>query len=369
MRILAIIQKEVIHIKRDFRMLYFSIIWPVLLLLLFGYTVKMDIENVDVIFVDFDGTNISRELFNMFKSINSINVCYQQSIVWNDIEKGLREYKYRAAIIIPENFSKKFLRGEKSFIQIFIDGTDNNTARILMGYLHDAFWSYKLKFNPDSDDGRNLPQIHFRFLYNPDLRSQNFIIPGLIAIIIMIICTLMSSSTIAGEWERGTMEQLLYTPVKSYELLLGKLLPYMLIGFIQVSLVFLTGIIIFKVPFRGNILLFYIASTVYIFSALGLGLFISLQTKSQQVSAMAAFLVSILPSFLLSGFVFPINSMPLVLQLISNIIPAKYFLNIIRNIFLKGAGFSPFLLDYLALFIFCLFFSGLGMIRFKKRLL
>jgi len=369
MRISAIFRKEVIHIKRDIRILYFSIIWPVLLLLLFGYTVNMDVKNIGVSFIDLDGTEVSRGLFQVLKNIGSFKLIYGQAILWKNIEGTLKQGGYRAVIIIPDGFSKKLLRGERPQFQILVDGSDNNTARILMGYLSEGIEDYFQRLlRPPSIQLTSVINLQFHFLYNPSLRSQNFIVPGLIAIIIMIICTLITSSAIAGEWERGTMEQLLYTPVRSYELIIGKLLPYFIIGFIQVTLVLLTGIIVFKVPFKGSIILFYIAAALYIFSALGLGLFISLQTKTQQVSTMIAFLVSILPAFLLSGFIFPINSMPVALQIVTNLVPARYFLYIIRNIFLKGATLFQFWQEFTALLIFCLGFLGLGVMRFKKRL-
>ncbi|MGQ9817242.1 MAG: ABC transporter permease [bacterium] len=369
MRVSAIFRKEVIHIKRDKRILYFSIIWPVLLLLLFGYAVNMDVKNIDVSFIDLDGTEVSRGLFQRLKNIGSFKLTYGQTILWKNIEDKLKQGRYRAVIIIPDGFSKKLLRHERPQFQILVDGSDNNAARILIGYLSEGIEDYFQRLlRPPSMQMVSVVNLQFHFLYNPSLRSQNFIVPGLIAIIIMIICTLITSAAIAGEWERGTMEQLLYTPVRSYELIIGKLLPYLIIGFIQVTLVLLTGIIVFKVPFKGSIILFYIASALYIFSALGLGLFISLQTKNQQVSTMIAFLVSILPAFLLSGFVFPINNMPVALQIVTNFVPARYFLHIIRNIFLKGTTLFQCWQEFTALLIFCLVFLCLGIMRFKKRL-
>ncbi len=366
MRISAIFQKEIIHILRDRRMLYFSIIWPVLLLLLFGYTVNLDIKNIAVDFLDLDGTELSQRLFQVFNNIGSFSLTYKKTYSTKNIEQMLTRGRCSAVIIIPGGFSKKIMRYEKPEIQILIDGADNNTARIISGYLSEATEYYFKKVTKPTM--AELFNLHFHFLYNPGLRSQNFIVPGLIAIIIMIICNLITSSTIAGEWERGSMEQLLYTPVRPFELIIGKLLPYVIIGFLQVTLVLLTGILVFRVPFRGSIILFYIASCLYIFSALGFGLFISLRTKSQQVSTMIAFLVSVLPAFLLSGFIFPIESMPIILQFISYLVPAKYFLYIIRNIFLKGTNFTHLRLEFFALFLFCLAFLGLGITGFKKRL-
>jgi ABC-2 type transport system permease protein len=364
MRTLAMIKKEITHIRRDIRVLYFSVIWPVLLLLLFGYTVDMDVRNIRVGFADLDGTPRSRGFYQALKNIGSFNLDYVQSMSWAECDRALRQGVLRTIVVVPDGFSRQLARGENAEFQVLIDGSDNNTARIVMSYVLAAAQGFYQSSGTIA--GPVMPRMVF--LYNPSLRSQNFIVPGLIAVIIMIICTLITSTTIAGEWDRGTMEQLLYTPVKPYELILGKLTPYLVIGFIQVTLVLLTGIVVFGVPFRGSLILFYFASLLFILGSLGAGLFISLLAKNQQISTMTAFLTSVLPAFLLSGFIFPINSMPAALQVVASIVPARYFLHVTRSIFLKGSLLPHFWTDLAALALFAAGFLLLSVARFKKRL-
>ena len=373
MRIRAIIEKEIFHLRRDPRALYFALFWPVILLLIFGYTVNMDIKNIRIGFIDLDQTSESRELLQVLKNTNYFQVTYYSSFSWQSIKQWLEQGNYQAVLLIPSGFSQKLLRSENSDLQILVDGSDNNTARILLGYLQGAAEHYyQTKVTAESNRfGVNFSSpvtYSFRFLYNPSLRSQNFIIPGLIAVIMMIIGTILTSLTIAGEWDRGTMEQLFYTPIKSYELILGKLLPYFGLGVFQMTLVLLTGIFIFRVPFQGSILLFYFASALFLVAALGFGLFISLISKKQQVAAMLAFLTTMLPAFLLSGFIFPISSMPTLLQVVSYLVPARYFLNIIRAVFLKGTNFFALWSNFLALFLFSAISFGVSVKIFRKRL-
>ncbi len=363
MKILIISWKEIIHIFRDIRILYFSLIWPILLLLLFGYAVRMDIENVNLLFVDLDRSNISRELYSIIKNTGYFKIHYDHNYDLNLFEKELKIGKWKGIVIVPSGFEKKILRREKPEIDIFIDGCDYNTANVIKNILSSSVSKFILK---KSELKIDIIDTKIEFLYNKSMRSQNFIVPGLIAIIIMVLCTLITSTTIASEWEKGTMEQLMYTPLKSYELILGKLFPYLILGLFQVTTVLITGIIIFKVEFAGNIFLFYFASLLYIIGALGIGLFISLQYRSQQISTMIAFLTSILPSFLLSGFIFPIKSMPTIIRFITYFIPARYYLKIIRAIFLKGSGFYDLYIEFIALIIYSLFFVVLSITRFKK---
>jgi ABC-2 type transport system permease protein len=371
MSILPIIAKEVIHIRRDIRTLYFVVIWPVILLLLFGYTVSFDVKNIRLVVIDLDHMPMSRELFHTLEASGSFDIEYRNSFSWEESHALLDQGHAQALVIIPEGFSTLIARSDTAEIQIIIDGSDSNTARIFLGYLLSAsqhYFEHLVRTYTQSGGGMvSLIEPRVTFLYNPSLRSQNFIIPGLIAVILMIIGTLVTSSTIAREWDIGTMEQLFYTPIKAYELVLGKLIPYLVIGIIQTTLVLLTGIIVFSVPFRGSIILYYVASVLFLAGALGLGLFISIISKSQQVATMLAFLTSVLPAFLLSGFIFPISSMPLVLRILSYAVPAKYFLTIIRGIFLKGADVSVLWINFIALFVFACVFLIISIHRFTKR--
>ncbi len=282
----------------------------------------------------------------------------------------------KGVVIIPRGFGKKIERTEGLTFQILVDGTDNNSAQVILGYLISLTQSFYEKLVGQEINRVGIGSItqplpveaKMQFLYNPELKSSNFVVPGLIAMIMMIIGTLLTALTIAGEWEKGTMEQLLYSPVKPLELVLGKIAPYFLISIVQMTLVLLTAIVVFNIPFRGSLVLFYFASALFLSGLLGLGLFISTISKTQQISAMIAFLTTFLPSFLLSNFVFPISSMPFLIRIITYLVPAKYFLEIIRGVFLKGAGFAELGMNFLAMTIFTLFFVTISVVQFKKRL-
>jgi ABC-2 type transport system permease protein len=376
MRTLAIIAKEFLHIRRDIRILYFALIWPVLLLLLFGYTVSYDVKNIPVTFYDLNRQRESRDLYNTFRQTNVFNIVMKNDFSWAKSLSLLDNGKAKAVAIVPSDFSKKLDRLEPTSFQLLVDGSDNNTARILIGYaagITQDFNQEQLKENT-RQYGAAVPNLkppmdyRMRFLYNPTLKSSNFIVPGLIAIIMMNIGTMLTSLAISIEWERGTMEQLLYTPIRAREFIIGKLMPYFLISLVQVTLVLLISILVFKVPFRGNVLLFYLATTLFSFGALGLGLFLSLTAKSQQVASQFSFLTSFLPTFLLSGFIFPIASMPIILRSLTYIVPATYFLKIMRGLFLKGSGLAVLWPSFIVMLAFAVFFVIISTRRFSKRI-
>ncbi|HEX7319159.1 MAG TPA: ABC transporter permease [bacterium] len=375
MRTIAIIRKEIYHIRRDIRVLYFAFAWPVMLLMLFGYTVSYDLTNIPIVFCDLDRTSVSRGLIGKFDATGLFNVKLKDRFSWEITRSVLDRGVAKAVIIIPSGFSRKLDRLEPADLQILVDGSDNNSAGVLLGYSNGIIQDFSTHNTQDEFNHHGLRagstppvSLDMRFLYNPSLKSQNFTVPGLIAVIMMIIGTLLTSLTISTEWERGTMEQLMYTPVKPYELIIGKLAPYLAIGVLQMTLVLCIGIFVFGVPFKGNLLLFYLSSFLFLGGALGVGLFISLISRSQQLAAMISFLTAFLPAFMLSGFIFPISNMPLVLQGLSYLVPARYFLHIVRGLFLKGSGLDILWPEFLAMLIFALVSVIISVIRFKKRL-
>jgi ABC-2 type transport system permease protein len=376
MRTLAIIAKEFLHIRRDIRILYFALIWPVVLLLLFGYTVSYDVKNLPVTFFDLNQKSESRELYNSYRQTGIFSIVLKNDFSWAKSLSLLDKGKAKAVAIIPSDFSKKLNRLEPTSYQFLVDGSDNNTAQILIGYAAGITQDFNQKQLVKNTQryGSSVPTLkppidyRTRFLYNPTLKSQNFIVTGLIAIIMMNIGTLLTSLAISIEWERGTMEQLLYTPIRAREFIIGKLTPYFIISLVQVTMVLLISIFVFKVPFRGNILLFYLAATLFLLGALGIGLFISLVSKTQQVASQFSSLVSFLPTFLLSGFIFPVASMPIILRSLSYLVPATYFLKIMRGLFLKGAGLNILGFDFLIMFIFAAFFIFISTRKFSKRI-
>jgi ABC-2 type transport system permease protein len=375
MRIVALIKKEMLHILRDIRILYFSFIWPILLLIIFGVTVSLDVRNIKMLYVDQDATSTSREFISRFRASDLFDLKEEHDFSWSKNITMLDQGAVRAVMIIPSGFERSLARNEAARVQILVDGSDNNTAGIMLGYVagitadfNEAIVIEKLNRMGALEAVHQPIDARLSFLYNPSLKSQNFIVPGLIAVIMMIIGTLLTTLTITREWEKGTMEQLLYSPLHTVELIIGKITPYFIISMIQVTTVLLTSIVIFRVPFRGSILVFYGASAVFLLSALGVGIFISIISRTQQLAMLLSFLLTFLPAFLLSGFIFPIDSMPLILRGLSYLVPAKYFLNIIRGTFLKGSGFSAFLPDFAFMFVFSAAFFIISAYRFKKTL-
>jgi ABC-2 type transport system permease protein len=375
MRTLAVIRKEVLQLIRDIRLLYFSFVWPLLLLLIFGFTVSFEVKNIKLVYFDMDGKTESRALINSFRATGYFDMTTENDFSWKKCQETLEKGEAKAIMIIPVGFSRQIARQESAKLQLLIDGSDNNTASIVMNYVAGITQSFNERITLErmnragyAQSARTPIDARLQFLFNPSLRSQNFIVPGLIAVIMMIIGTLLTTLTITVEWERGTMEQLLYTPIKPIELILGKITPYFVISMIQVTTVLLASIIIFHVPLKGSLLVFYFASALFLLGALGVGLFLSLVSKTQQLAMMLAFLLTFLPAFLLSGFIFPIDSMPISLQLISYLVPAKYFLNIIHAIFLKGAGLDILWMNFIAMFVFSAFFIVMSITRFKKRI-
>lgn len=351
-------RKEAIHILRDPRSLYLAIGMPILLIILFGYAITFNIKHIPVGIIDQDNTTLSRELISGIKSNEYFEVVYFSNNYFG-VEKLLDEGKTKIIVAVPPHFFRDLSKGKDTAIQLLVDGSDNNTAQIALGYISKIIQTFssniilvKLK-TQGALFVQDMPlfDVETRAWYNPALNSTHFIVPGLIVVVMMILTSMMTSMTIAREWEIGTMEQLIATPVKPYEIIIGKLMPYFFLGIIQMALLVLIGILLFKVPLKGNLFLLSIASGIFLVCGLGIGLLISTVTKSQQLAFMLSVLSSLLPSFLLSGFVFPVSSMPKIIQIISNIVPAKYFLIILRGIFLKGNGFSNHLPDLIPLII------------------
>jgi ABC-2 type transport system permease protein len=344
-RILPLARKETLHTLRDPRSLYLAIILPIILLILFGYAITFDIRHIPVGIVDQDGSFLSRDFISRVKGSEYLDLVYLSSSP-SGLENLLDKGKVKIILIIPHRFSRNLSKGKDASLQLLIDGSDNNTAQIALGYVSGIvqIFSSNIILEKLNKQGAALragsPQIDVRqrIWYNPDLRSTNFIVPGLIAVVMMILAAMSTSLTIAREWEIGTMEQLIATPTKPHEIIIGKLLPYFFLGIIQISLVILVGTLLFNVPLKGNIFFLFCVSGVFLICGLGIGLLISTLTRSQQLAFMFSLLLTLLPSFLLSGFVFPISSMPRIIQFFTYLVPAKYFLIVLRGIFLKGTG-------------------------------
>jgi len=365
LRIKAIAKKEVIQIWRDPLSLALAFMMPVLLLLIFGYAISLDVDNLTTIVYDADRSSTSRELIDELTASGYFSVV-RFADSQREIDLYLDTGRARVAVSIPIDFAKTVRTGGTAQLQIVVDGSDSNTATIALGYLSALTELYSQRIAGE----RIVPLIEprVRVLYNPELKSRNFIIPGLIAVIMMVIAALLTSLTFAREWERGTMEQLISTPVKPQELILGKLIPYFLIGFIDMVLTVLMAVFLFDVPLRGNVFILGIVSCVFLFGALGLGIVISIVAKSQLVASQIAMVATFLPSFLLSGFMFAISNMPVPLQVVSRIIPARYFIIALKGIFLKGNPLRILIMDVAFLLIFGAAIFVVANKKFKKKM-
>jgi ABC-2 type transport system permease protein len=365
LRIKAIAKKELIQIRRDTLSLAMAFLMPVLLLLIFGYAITLDVNNLTTIVYDLDRSSMSREFVSELTASGYFTVV-RDAVGPGEIDNYLDSGRARVAVSIPSDFSKTVRTGGTAELQVIVDGSDSNTATIALGYLSALTELYSQRLA----GGRITPIVdpRVRVWYNPELKSRNFIIPGLIAVIMMVIAALLTSLTFAREWERGTMEQLISTPVKPPELVLGKLLPYFLIGFIDMVISVLMAVFLFEVPLKGNVFILGVVSGVFLFGALGLGIVVSIVAKSQLVASQIAMVTTFLPAFLLSGFMFAISNMPAPLQALTRIVPARYFVSSLKGIFLKGNPFRILVTDAIFLLIFGLIVFAVANRKFRKKM-
>jgi ABC-2 type transport system permease protein len=306
---------------------------------------------------------MSRELIRQFSASGYFSVV-RNAVDHREIDRYLGTGKARIAVSIPADFSKKINTGKEAPLQVIVDGSDSNTATIALGYVSIIAENYATRMGGTAR--APLIDVRIRVWYNPELKSRNFIIPGLIAVIMAVIAALLTSLTIAREWERGTMEQLISTPVKTPELILGKLVPYFLIGFIDVAISVLLAVFLFGVPFRGNLIVFAVLSSVFLFGGLGLGILISIVARSQLVASQISMVATFLPAFLLSGFMYAISNMPEFLQVVTRVIPARYFVSIVKGIFLKGNRLAILAGDGIFLLLFGVVIFLIANRKFKK---
>jgi ABC-2 type transport system permease protein len=336
----AIAIKEVLHILRDPRSLIAALGLPVLLLALFGYALSMDVDRISTAIYDEDQSSASQDLMQMFRGSRYFTVVDAQS--YEDIEQLVLRDEILLGVVIPTDYATKTQSGNAQ-VQFLLDGSDSNTASLALGYAEGLVRNHATALaeaNANSMGTKPARPVEplVRIWYNNDLKSRNYIVPGLIAVILMIIAALLTSLTIAREWENGTMEQLLSTPVRPVELLLGKLSAYFVLGVVDMLLSLALAVFVMRIPFRGNVLLLFFAGCLFLVGALCWGLLISAATRSQSKSYQIATLSSFLPAFLLSGFIYATENMPAVIQAVTYIIPARYFVTLLKGIFLKGVG-------------------------------
>ncbi|MFA5794461.1 MAG: ABC transporter permease [Candidatus Brocadiia bacterium] len=370
-RIKAIARKEFIQVWRDPRSLGLAIALPMVMLVLFGYALTLDVDNVPMVVWDQDQSPASQEyILNFSQSPYFKIIGYSDN--YNDLYRHIDRNRAIMALVIPPDFAGQLASDRAAPVQLLVDGSDSNTATIALGYASAVTALHNRKLVTDRLAGLGVKSIlpvdmRSRVWFNQDLKSRNFIIPGLIAVIMMVIAALLTSLTVAREWERGTMEQLISTPIKPRELVIGKIIPYFAIGLVDVLIAVLMGEFIFDVPLNGSVILLFALSSLFLVGVLGLGILISIVTKKQLLASQLALVSTFLPAFLLSGFVFSIANMPTVIRAVTYVIPARYFVTILKGIYLKGIGLEVLGIEALLLCLFTLAVLNLAVMMFRKR--
>ncbi len=356
-RIRAIAHKEVLHLIRDARVAYLALGLPVVMLLVFGYGISTDIDHVPLAVVDQDHTRASRRLEETLVAGGSFVVAARADSV-EQTAPLMRRGDVVAVLVVPRDYQRAAARGEPTPAQLLVDGSDNTTASISLGNALGALQSLA------PEPPRPVPLIT---RFNPAMRSAYNFVPGVIAVILATVASLLTGLTVAREWERGSMEQLFATPVHRVEIVVGKLLPYAVLGMLQTLIIVTVGTWLFDVPIRGSVLLLFACSLLFLLAMLGVGLTVSVLTKSQLVAVQVSLLITMLPTTILSGFLFPIANMPWELQALSAVLPGRYYIRALRGVFLKNNGLVVLAPDMLALAAFSVVVIGLGVLKFRRR--
>ncbi|MGC8652985.1 MAG: ABC transporter permease [Candidatus Kryptoniota bacterium] len=356
-RILHIVKKEFLQLKRDKRMFGITILGPILQLVLLGYAATVDVKNIPIVICDMDNSVKSRQLVERYISSGYFtNAGYTNQL--KDIDGYFERGDAGVALIIPKNFGRDIMAGRSPELAVIADGSDSNTGGIGLNYASMIAMNYarglivrraeKYNFIRNS---KQFPIVtaQSRVWYNPELKSTNFMVPAVLVMVLMVITLILTSMAIVKEKEIGTIEQIVVTPISDFEFIIGKMIPFALIGFAEVFLVLLVSFFVFHVPMRGNILTLIFFSFLFVLVMLGLGLFVSSVSKTQQQASMTAQFFIMMPFIVLSGFIFPIANMPVIIQYITYLIPVRYFLEIVRGLFLKGDGFRELYPQALAL--------------------
>jgi len=368
-RLLAVSRKEFLHVRRDPRSLGLGIAIPVVLLLLFGYVLTLDVDRVPLAVRDLSRTPESRKLVSRFEGSRYFQVALRAEGP-TEVEAAIDDGRVLAALVIPEDFAAGVRSDRPSVVQLLLDASEANTATIALGYAEAVVSGYSADLEVRWAKAKGLQgirpplDVHPRVWFNTDLESRNFIVPGLISVIMMIIAALLTSLTVAREWEQGTMEQLVATPVTGPELILGKLLPYFVIGMVDLSVAVAMGKYLFHVPMRGSLPLLFGIAAVFLVGALSLGMLFSVAARSQLPASQMAMAFTFLPAYLLSGFVFSIDSMPPVVRAVTYLVPSRYFVKVIKGIYLKGVGLETLAVDTALLLVF-----AAGMVMATTRLI
>jgi ABC-2 type transport system permease protein len=366
-----IIVKEFRQIWRDPTSLGMLLVLPAALIVMVGYALNFDVKHVPFVVFDQDNSVASRDFAEKFKHSENFRYAYEVRS-YREIEELFLNGHARIALVVPYSFGRDIMAKREQHIQIIVDGSDANIAGQAVGYASRIAMEYSSGLIIDAfrRSGRNFQQpidLEPRVWYNPDLESSKFLVPGLIGFIIMLTGVISTSLTVVREKERGTMDQIMVSPLRPVQVIVGKTLPYLAITLLTATLILVLGYLLFGIQIKGSLLILYAGILLVILGALGQGLLISTVTDSQQVAFLVSVFSSLLPSFLLSGFVFPVSSMPMFLQVLSNIAAVKFFLVIVRGVMLKGVGFMAVWPQFLYLSLFAAVMLGISVKRFQKR--
>ena len=365
-RIGAMASKEAIHVRRDPRTLALALVMPVVMLFLFGYGVSTDLERLPVSVADLDRSEASRALARTLGASGELDVV--ASVGADDAQALFRKGLAVAAVVVPEGYEKDLANGRRTPVQLVVDGADALVANQLVAKVEAIVRAETLRL-AGLDVARVTPPIQVKVwtLYNPEARSALYMVPGLSAWLLAITAVMLTALAIAGEWERGSMEQLFATPVGRFEIIAGKLLPYLVLGLVTFQLVLAFGMVAFDLPVRGSLLLVAVLGLVFLAGMLGQGLLVSVLAKNQLVATQAGALSAMLPSIILSGMIFPVENMPRPLQLLASIVPARYLVHGLRGVLLKGNGLGVVWPDLLGMALFAAAVLAIATLKFKRR--
>jgi len=364
LRVAAMAGKEVLHIRRDPRTLYMALAMPVVMLLLFGFGLSFDIEHIPLAVLDSDRSKSSRAL--ACRIFGSHEFEFAGDVDNKTAEQALRRNQAAAVLVVPAGYERELLAERTSPVQLLVDGSDGNLARQVLSKIDAIVGGESLGRSGIAEIAPL--SVKITTLFNPTGRSTFFLVPGLAAYLLAIAAVLLTALTVAGEWERGSMEQLFASPVGRLEIVLGKLLPYLVLGMVQLLLVLALATTVFDVPVRGSLGMIFFAGFLFLAGMLGQGLLISVIARNQLVATQAGALSSLLPSLILSGMIVPIENMPRILQALTTVIPARYLVHALRTLMLKGGGLSVVAMDLFALLAFAVVVLALATLRFKRRL-
>lgn len=366
-RALALAHKEALHVVRDLRVLYMALGMPVLLLLLFGYAVSFELDRLALGVLDHDRSSASRSLVERFAQSGSFAIAGGLAAD-EDVPRALRRGAVSAVLVVPRGYARHLARGEPADVQLVVDASNGTTASVALADAEGIAAAHTARAIP----GRSpLPPglvMSLAVRANPAMRSAWFVVPGLIAMILSIMAVLLTAVTVAREWERGSMEQLFSTPVLRVEIVLGKLLPYVVLGMVQVVIVVALGAVVLGVPVRGSIALLFAVSALFLTGMVGQGMLVSIVTRNQLVATQAGIVSSLLPTILLSGFLSPIENMPAPLQVLSTVIPSRYFIQVLRRLMLDGAGVGVLWPSIAPLGAYAIVMLAAAILAFRRRL-